>query len=534
MVMAGTQRSWRSGRRVAGALVALAIALLIAALLGALWTAAQRFPTTAASIVDIGHLVRMSALQAGLSTLLSLIAGIALAWTLDRLRFPFRGLVIGLLSTALVLPSLVIVAGLVAVWGRTGWVNLLLEPFGIRTGSIFGLHGIIAAHVILNGAFSARIFIDRLGALPAEKLKLGRSLGLSAWRRFMIIDAPALAASIPGVGATIFLLCFTSFAIVLTLGGGPANQTLEVAIYQAVRLDFDLAAAVRFALVQLAVCAAIIIPATTLSPAATLFGRRNHVHWPDAPWVTVLQAAVLAVLLAGFITPLVAVLVGGLGPAFGGILAQPAFWRAAGTSLAIGTASAVLSLALALALAMARALQTGRSPARALLGFPVFAYLAVPAVVLSLGFFLLARLTGIAPGTAAPLVLVVANALLALPFVFATLGPPLEALVGRHERLIRALGLSAFTQWRRVEWPLIGQPVGYALAVAFVFSLGDLGVISLFGTSDFSTLPWMMYRAFGAYRTNDAEAIAAVLLILSVSAFIVIPKLFEALTHARD
>ncbi len=76
--------------------------------------------------------------------------------------------------------------------------------------------------------------------------------------------------------------------------------------------------------------------------------------------------------------------------------------------------------------------------------------------------------------------------------------------------------------------------MGYALAIAFVFSLGDLGVISLFGTSEFSTLPWLMYRAFGAYRTNDAEAIAAILLLLSVSAFILIPKLLDRLTNARD
>src|SRR5690606_12809891 len=165
------------------------------------------------------------------------------------------------------------VSGLLAIWGRSGWVNLLLAPFGLETGSsIFGLGGIVAAHVVLNGAFSARIFIDRLAAIPPEKLKLGRSLGLGPLRRFAIIDLPALAASIPGVAATIFLLCFTSFPIVLMLGGGPANQPLEVAIYQAVRLDFDLGAAVNLALVQLAICAAIIIPASTLAPAATLFG----------------------------------------------------------------------------------------------------------------------------------------------------------------------------------------------------------------------------------------------------------------------
>lgn len=525
---------WRPVRRLTGTAVALAIAALIVALLVALSVAGQTIASTGSTITGIVRLVGMSATQAALSTLLSLSTGIALAWSLDRLRFFGRGFVVGLLSTALVLPGLVIVSGLVAVWGRNGWANAIIEPLGLSSPSIFGLGGILAAHTLLNGAFAGRIFLDRLEAIPPEKLKLGRSLGLSAWRRFAIIDIPAISGSVPGVGATIFLLCFTSFPIVLVLGGGPANQTLEVAIYQAVRLDFELGAAVRLAIVQLLACAAIIIPASTLSPTAALFGRRSRYHWPERPPVARVQALMLGVLLLGFLTPLLAVLMRGLGPAMLTVLGQASFWRALWTSLSIGSFSALLALALAIALGMARALEPRRSILRTGLGLPVFAYLAVPAVVLSLGFFLLSRFAGVPTGAAAPVVLVIANALLALPFVFATLTPPLEAIARRNTKLVRALGLSGTAQWRRIEWPLLGRPIGYALAVAFVFSLGDLGVISLFGTSEFSTLPWLMYRALGAYRTADAEAIGALLLILSLSAFIAIPKLFEILTHARN
>lgn len=526
---------WRQGRRSVGRLIAFAVALLIGSLLAALAVAALRFPTTGSTTTDIAHLLRMSALQAGLSTALSLLTGLILAWSLDRQRFLGRAFFVGLLSTALVLPSLVIISGLIAIWGRNGWINFLLNPFGLSSGSaIFGLTGILAAHVVLNGALAARVFLDRLEAIPPEKLKLGRSLGLSPIRRFLIIDLPAIAGSVPGIGATIFLLCFTSFPVVLVLGGGPANQTLEVAIYESVRLDFDLGKAVILALVQLAACAAIIVPATRFAPVSTLFGRRSLMHWPDGGLAGVLQQMALNVLLALFIAPLVAVLAQGVSPSMISVLNQPAFWKALTTSLVLGTLSAGLAIALAIGLGMSRALEAARSPARTLLGLPVFTYLAVPAVVLALGFFLLARLLGFPTGLAAPVVLVLANALLALPFAFAILSPPLEALAKRHEKLIRSLGLSAGEQWLKVEWPLLGRTVGYALAVAFVFSLGDLGVISLFGTADFSTLPWYMYRAFGAYRTQDAEAIAAILLILSLAAFLAIPRLIEFLTNARN
>ena len=53
-----------------------------------------------------------------------------------------------------------------------------------------------------------------------------------------------LRAALPGVAGLVFMLCVTSFTIVLTLGGGPAATTLEVAIYQALRFDFDPARAV--------------------------------------------------------------------------------------------------------------------------------------------------------------------------------------------------------------------------------------------------------------------------------------------------
>ena len=53
------------------------------------------------------------------------------------------------------------------------------------------------------------------------------------------------------------MLCFTSFTIVLALGGGPQNSTLEVAIYQAIFFEFDLPKAALFALVQFAFCFAL-------------------------------------------------------------------------------------------------------------------------------------------------------------------------------------------------------------------------------------------------------------------------------------
>jgi thiamine transport system permease protein len=237
---------------------------------------------------------------------------------------------------------------------------------------------------------------------------------------------------------------------------------------------------------------------------------------------------VIAIAGFGFLLPLAAILAGALTPELFGILASPAFLAALATSLAIAAASATLAIGLALILALARAnlaLSGGGTVLRLAINAPAFAYLATPAVVLSLGFFLLARGAGITPSQAAPPVLILANALLALPLCAAIVGPPLERFSARTARLQRSLAVGGLTRLREIELPLIRADLGYAAAVAFCLSLGDLGVIALFGTGDFATLPWLMYRAMGAYRSADAAVIAAVLFALTLVSFLLIPRI---------
>jgi len=520
-------------RLLAGAVVAVAVAALVVLLFRSIIVAASTQAADMSGSVDIAHLLRMTAIQAALSTVLSLMVGVALAWALNRLRFFGRGLVIGLFASAIVTPGLIVAFGLLTVWGRSGWINAVAHLFGGNVDMpIFGLGGILAAHVILDGAFAARILLSRLDAIPQARLKMGQSLGLSAPCRFAVIDWPAIRGTLPGLAAIIFLLAFTSFPIVLLLGGGPANQTLEVAIYSAVRLDFDLNAAVTLALVQVGVCAAIIVLSALFAPIPSSLGPAAGQSWADHRAARVVQWVILILCLVGFALPLLAVL---LGPIEGGIVAvlsRPAFWNALATSLAVATAAAALNLALALALAMGRS-ATARTGFRLGLTAPAYTYLAVPAMVLALGFFLLVRAAGIEPQRAGPMVVIVANALLGLPFAIATLGPPLEAIASGQGRLIRSLGLSGWRQFVTIEWPLIGRDIGVALALSFCFSLGDLGVISLFGTPDFTTLPLLLVEALGAYRSNDAAVIAALMLIATIVAFTLLPPLVERLSRAR-
>lgn len=481
--------------------------------------------------------VRISVWQASLSTIASLCIGVAAAWALSyRRRFFGRQLLLSLLAASLVLPTLVIVLGLVSVFGRAGWISQLLATFGsdLRLNP-YGLGGIVLAHAYFNGAFATRQLLLQLEAIPAEKRKLVHSLGLGPWQRFRLLEWPAIVGSLPTLATTIFLLCFTSFAIVLVLGGSPRYNTLEVAIYEALKLDFAPKRAVALALLQLGVCAFLVLLANFLRGRSNAVSSGYIPHWPEPKALACAQWLVVAMMSIMLLAPLLAIVIDGLRAELPRLLADPLLQRAMRTSVLLASVSSLAVLLIAIAIvraqvALSAPLQLGTrrwaSPLRASIGFSATLYLAVPSLVLGLGFFLAARQL---PGKLehwAWFALVVANVLMALPFALALLLPAAQKSAARYDRLALSLDLHGVQRWRSVEWPLLRGTLGQVAALSFCLSLGDLGVIALFGNNELATLPWLLYQKIGSYRSQDAAGIALILLSLTLIVFSLLPALF--------
>lgn len=528
-------------RLCAGFAVSLVVGLLIVGILTTIWRAADLFGNQKTSTLDLFHLLRMSAVQAALSVILALTTGGTIAICLSRLRFKGQSFVLALLSAGLVLPTVIVAFGLLAIWGRAGVVNQAAAWFGLGKlpFSIFGLQGILAAHTVLNGAFAARIFFDRLQAIPVHVQKLGRSLSLSEMQRFTILDWPALKAAAPGLSATIFLMCFTSFSVVLLLGGGPNNATFEVAIYEAARVDFDLHRAAILAATQLGFCLLIIVPTAGLKSTSMMIGAPKPIFWPARGPAKRIALLVLGILTIAYASPIIATIYKGVDPNIFAFMLKPKFINALLTSLFIASCSAILSTTLAIILALGRAElvyqnMQGKTAImlRTLLSAPVFSYLAMPAIVLGLGFFLLARFAQFDTTSIGMHVVILANALMTLPLANATLGPPIEKIANKHGKLVRSLNLRPAERFTRIELPLLRREIAYIFTLGFCFSFGDLSVIALFGTGDFTTLPWLMYLSLGAYRTNDAAMIASIMLMITIGFFYLFPKFLGNNRHA--
>ncbi len=459
--------------------------------------------------------------QAALSTLLSVVPGMLVARALSRHPQMFgRRWVLALFAVPLALPAIVAALGVLALLGRAG---LLAGPLGQLMGGqwpgIYGISGILVAHVFFNLPLATRLFLEALDTVPDDQWRLASQLGMGARPSFRLIEWPVLRAALPGVAGLIFMLCVTSFTIVLTLGGGPAATTLEVAIYQALRFDFDPPRAVAITLLQLALTAIILfvlarLGASAVAERTAAVSRRRYMDVSGGETVAnLLTIAAAFVFVAG---PLAAVLVAGLQAELGRLVGERAFQRALTTSLWLGAASAVLSVLLSWALVSTRQKLADARRAKAasllerIIDNGVGFVLVIPPIVIGAGWFLLLR-GRVDLLSVAPFMVVAVNAMMAMPFVVRAIRPAHDAAAARHDRLAAQLGVTGWNRIRLVDWPALRRPMLIGFAFAMALSLGDLGVIVLFGSDALQTLPYLLLGRMGAYRTADAAGIALLL-----------------------
>lgn len=508
----------------AGIIALVAITLLIGGAFAGLILEGASGPSSAAAAFDsyLLRVARFTLWQALLSTLLSVLPAVFVGRALSRhTNFPGRRLILQLFTVPLALPAIVAALGVLALYGHAGYFAGILGTFGGgEWPGIYGLSGILVAHVFFNLPLATRLFLEALGTVPADQWRLASQLGMDARSAFRLIEWPALRTVLPGVAGLVFMLCITSFTIVLTLGGGPAATTLEVAIYQALRFDFDPARAVTLTFLQIVLTFVVVAMLTRLG--ANTVGDANL---PVAPRRYLATSTTEAVLNAGLIVlallfvaaPMAATVLAGLEADLGRLAGEDAVRRATLTSAGLSFLSALFCVMLSLSLIAARralALRRRAGGAMSLLehaadtgaGF----VLVVPPIVIGAGWFLALRnITDVF--AIAPVMVVAVNAVMAMPFAIRAVRPAYDAASERHERLCLALGISGWNRLRLVDWPSLRRPLATGFAFAMALSLGDLGVIALFGSDSVQTLPYLLLARMGSYRTADAAGLALLL-----------------------
>ena len=458
--------------------------------------------------------IKFTCVQAAYSATLSTLIAIPVAKALKRQKFFGKQFVVLILGAPFILPVIVAVLGLILVFGNNGVVNNILNLIGFAPVKIYGFWGVILAHIFFNLPLAIRILLQALNNVPGEHYRLISSLKLSFVQKFFALDWPVLKKVCPGIWAVIFAICLSSFSVALTLGGGPKATTVELAIYQSFFYDLDFSKAAQLALVQVFLVVSVVLCCQFINTPKTVLGLDIKIaNYKPSFFEKIIDAVVIIGILLFIFTPLIMILFYG----FANIFSLPlSVFKAASLSIQIAILSSFMSVFFGLCLT------TKMGEIFGSLG------IAISPIVMGAGTFLMLKNFGNPYLLAVP-VTVVVNALVSLPFVIRILKPSALEIRKEFDNLSHSIGLTGIYWVWWVYLRRLKRPIGFSLGVAAALSMGDLGVIVLFGSGEITTLPLKIYQLMGSYRVEEALASALLLSLLAFGSFAFFDKLGRTL-----
>lgn len=501
--------------------------------------------------------------QAALSTLVTLALGLPAAYIFGRYTFPGKSLLRVLTTLPFILPTVVVAAAFNALIGPRGWVNLgLMNLFDLTAPPLQMLNSlpaILIAHVFYNTTIVIRVVGSAWSQLDPRMEQASRVLGATPLQTLREVTLPLLRPAILAAGLLVFMFDFTSFGVILLLGG-PQFATLEVEIYIQALHMLNLPLAGLLSAVQL-LC--------TLGLTIAYSRASLHLNVPLAPrlqgegmrrmrtgrekllvGVTVIILATLLILpLAALGARSVVRLEADRGERGGvqtgltldyyrelfvnrrGSLFYVPPIEAARNSLVYAGATVLFSLTLGF---LASSALVRRARINRVLDPLLMLPLGTSAVTLGLGFIVVFNRPPFDPGSF-PLLIPLAHSLVALPFVVRTLLPALRSIPVSLRQAAAVLGASPLRTWWEVDLPIIARAALVSAVFAFTISLGEFGATSFLARPEYPTLPVAIYRFIGqpgALNYGQALAMSTLLMLVCGLGILLIERM--RLTGVRE
>lgn len=456
--------------------------------------------------------------QAVLSTVITLVIALPGAYVLSRYRFRGRGLARALVTVPFVLPTVVVGAAFTSL------------------GVSRSLTAILLAHVFFNYAIVVRTVGSLWSHIDDREQQAARVLGAGRVRTFVSITLPTLRPAIGAATAIVFLFCFTSFGVILILGG-PGYATIETEIYRQTAQHLNLETAAVLSLFQLgAVIAALAvsnrmsgdrIALSTLRPAdqntLPVIGRRRIMLG--------VNLFVIALLIGLPMTQLVVRSFDGGLDGYRGLtrttfgFAEPPI-SAVWTSLQYALIATVLAVFVGGSAAFALVRRRERAKGR-LLNLLVMLPLGISAVTVGFGFLVT---FDAAPFElrSSPAIIPIAHALIAIPFVVWLMVPVLTAINPRQREAAAVLGANPSRVWWEIDFPIGLRAALVAAGFAAAISLGEFGATLFIVRPDTVTLPVVIFRLLGRpgqEMYSQAMAASTLLMFLTAGSVLAIERL---------
>lgn len=489
--------------------------------------------------------------QALLSTALTLVFALPSAYVFTRYQFPGKSLLMALATLPFVLPTVVVASAFLALIGPRGLLNqalmslLTLPEPPIQLDRTLTL--ILIVHVFYNYAVALRIIAGFWANQNPRMEEAARVLGADSWQLWWRIRLPILRPAILAAGILVFIFTFTSFGVVLILGG-PQYATLEVEIYRQATAIFNLPMAAALSLVQIGFMLLLMIVYTRLQRRlASDLVSSARIATPVRSWRDrVLVGGTLLFMLLMLFLPLLALVLRSVVTldgavtlqyfqqlninARGSVLFVPPI-NAIGNSLAFALVTTLLSVVLGLVTAY---LLAGRLGQFGQWFDPIFMLpLATSAVTLGFGY-LIALDEPPLNLRSSPILVPLAHTLVALPFVVRSVLPSLRSLPPNLGEAARVLGADGWQVFRRIDLPIISRGLLVGATFAFTVSMGEFGATTFLARPDTPTIPVVIFRLLGqpgVLNYGQAIAMSVILMLVSAISFVSIERLRPAGTR---
>lgn len=486
--------------------------------------------------------------QAIVSTILTLLLAFPGAYVLARFDFRGKPLVRALATLPFVLPTVVVAAAFIALIGPAGILNnwlrdlLALDSAPIRLNQTVWI--ILLAHVFFNYSVALRLLSAYWQNLPPSLTQAAQMLGASPLRSFFEVSLPLLRPAIMAAAALVFIYCFTSFGVVVILGG-PRFATLEVEIYRQALNLFNLPVAAALSLWQIFFTFILMWVYTRTQGNISRPARVGTRRAVERPVRTTRQKALVygnvAAILLLIGSPLLALVARSVRGQNGPTLAfyralfsnreDSLFFVPPGEAIfnSVLIALAAMMMSVVLGLIAAQVLTSWeRAKRRVALSRALDALLMLPlatsAVTLGLGYIV----TFARPPLnlrSSVLLLPIAHAVVAIPFVLRSVLPGFRGILPSLREAAAVLGADGWRVWREVDWPLVRRPLLVGALFAFTISMGEFGATVFLARPETPTMPVAIFRFLGqpgALNYGQALAMSVMLMTVCTFAFVVI------------
>ena len=465
-----------------------------------------------------------------LATVLACALGLPAAYVLHRVAIPGRTWIRAVLVVPFVLPTVVVGVAFELVIGDSGPLGFL----GVDGSPI----AIVAGLVFFNTSVVIRVVGGAWESLDPRPAEAAAALGASPRQVLRDVTLPTLRPAVVSAATVVFLFCATAFGIVLTLGG-LRYSSVETQIYLLTTNLLDLQAAAALSVLQLLVVTVLLVAAARArrTPDATVARSRARLRRPTRGDLPALAATALLVVLV--VLPIASLVVASLRVDGAWSLTNYRALQTPGShqallvpvtdavvnSLRIAVDATWMSLLLGLAVAAVvtrRSRTTSERRVRGVLDGLFMLPLGVSAVTLGFGFLIT---LGRPPLDLrdSPLLIPVAQALVALPLVVRVLVPVLSGTDDRLRQAAATLGASPLRALLVVDLPVIFKPLLAAAGFAFACSLGEFGATSFLVRDDRPTLPVVIFRLIGhPGDLNYGMALAGSVVLGATTAFVMV------------